>query len=100
MAAAAAAQRLGRLTHAPHSGGCLSAASQLIHDAGAAFFRHAGDAGATALLPFLQSQRHLRKFRLTPRLSRPVMAAVSEAVRANLPKKKATGLKKKKAAKK
>lgn len=59
-----------------------------------------GDAGATALLPFLQSQRHLRKFRLTPRLSRPVMAAVSEAVRANLPKKKATGLKKKKAAKK
>ncbi len=83
-----------------HSGGRVSVASQLIDDAGAASLQCAGDAGATALLPFLQSQRHLRKFRLTPRLSRPVMAAVGEAVRANLPKKKATGLKKKKAAKK
>lgn len=47
----------------------------------------AGDVGATVLLPFLQQQKHIRKFRLTPRLSRPVMQAVNEAIRANLPKK-------------
>ncbi|PNW84679.1 hypothetical protein CHLRE_03g154300v5 [Chlamydomonas reinhardtii] len=46
-----------------------------------------GDVGATVLLPFLQQQKHIRKFRLTPRLSRPVMQAVNEAIRANLPKK-------------
>ncbi|KAG2454956.1 hypothetical protein HYH02_000783 [Chlamydomonas schloesseri] len=46
-----------------------------------------GDVGATVLLPFLQQQQHIRKFRITPRLSRPVMQAVNEAIRANLPKK-------------
>ncbi|KAG2498359.1 hypothetical protein HYH03_003618 [Edaphochlamys debaryana] len=61
---------------------------------------HIGDLGATALLPLLQDQQHLRKFRLTPRLSRPVMLAVQEAVRANLPKKKAVKKGTKKGAKK
>ncbi len=54
-----------------------------------------GDAGAKALLPFLREQKHIRKFRMTPRLGRDIMAAVQEAVRANLPKRKKVVRKKK-----
>ncbi|GLC42550.1 hypothetical protein PLESTB_001112800 [Pleodorina starrii] len=61
---------------------------------------HIGDSGAKALLPFLREQKHIRKFRLTPRLSRETLAAVNEAVRANLPKRKKAARKKKPAAKK
>ncbi|KXZ48629.1 hypothetical protein GPECTOR_26g532 [Gonium pectorale] len=57
---------------------------------------HIGDAGVSALLPFLQSQKHLRKLRLSPRVSRPLLLAAAEAVRANLPAKKKKVLKKKK----